>query len=84
MHPVDAVDIEAHLPEQPVQAHRRVEFQFPVFHREFSARVKLQDKLGAVSLFATRHLHGVGAGHNSGALSGFKRSRSGGRNVGRF
>src|SRR5712692_9536954 len=81
---VNAVDIEAHFPEQTVKTHRRVDFQFAIFDRELSARIEFQDKLRGVSLFAARHLHRVAAGHNSGALRRFKRSRGCGRNVRRL
>ncbi len=67
-----------------MQAHGRVEFQFAVFHCEFRARIKFHHKLCAVGLFAARHLHRVGARHNSGALSRFKGCRSRRRNVRRL
>src|SRR5260370_31044654 len=65
MYTVDAVDIEAHLPEQAVEAHRRVEFQRAVFRSEFRARIDRQAKLRAVGLFAPRHLHRGGARQKS-------------------
>ncbi len=67
-----------------MEAHRRVEFHFAVFHRELRARIEFHDKLRVISLFAACHFHRVGAGQNSGALRCFKCGRGRGRDVRRL
>src|SRR5580765_311151 len=84
MHSIDAVHVEAHITEQVVELHGRIEFQFAVIDVEFGSRVKFHHQLSGVGLCAAGHFHGVSAGQNARTLGSFKRRSGGGRNARRF
>ncbi len=77
---VDAVDVKAHVAEQIVNAHCRVQFELAVFKAELRAGIEVHHELSGVRLGSPGHLHRVGTRQNSRALRGFKRGSGRGRN----
>src|SRR6266403_6197999 len=60
------------------------EFHLAVCGSKRGTRILLDDNLRGVSFRSTSHLYVIRAGHDSGALGGFKSSSGGRRHMGRL